>query len=68
MITGDTQKLRVSITFVYDAKVFEEDPQDVFEIARLEQVDLNTYAPEALDSLVGLAEDVVIKVDPVIAE
>lgn len=39
---GNYQKYEVTVKFTYEAPVFEEDPDDVFELAALEEKSVAT--------------------------
>ena len=59
---GNYQRYEVTVKFTFDGEVFPEDPDDVYELAKLEE----TSVAEALSTTF---EDVVIeniKVEPVI--
>jgi len=45
--------LKGRIDFTYDAPVFDGDPDDVFEIARLEQNEFTDAIREAVEEVIG---------------
>lgn len=64
MIDPKTQPLRVRISFAYDADVFEDDPDDAFEIARLEEADLGPAIREAINDIFGPNRNVTVSIQP----
>lgn len=66
MIIKKGQRLKVTIEFDYEAPVYDEDPDDVYELARLEEVDLERGLPEALDYLVQEYDRSILRVTPII--
>ena len=61
---GDYQKYEVTVKFTFEAEVFPEDPDDVFELAQLEEKSVAEQLSIAFPELeiLGLA------VSPVIGE
>lgn len=60
----DPQPLRVTMEFTFEAPVYEGDPNDAFEIARLEQENLEKIAGEFMESLFDDVEIVKVEVKP----
>lgn len=53
MIDPELQSLKVKIEFSYDAELFEGDPTDAYEIARLETLALEHDLQAAIDTVLG---------------
>lgn len=65
---AESQRLRVLIEFEYDAEIFEGDPDDAFEIAKLEQ-DLALSNPQDVLPLILDGADITrLEVTPVLVE
>lgn len=62
---GDYQKYEVTVRYTYEAEVFPEDPDDVFELAKLEETSVATQLSLALPDLLEIRE---LTVAPVIGE
>lgn len=67
MIDKQTQKYKVTIELEYEEEVFDEDPDDVYELADLEREHKNL---PALDSLyeVFFQDTANLTIEPVIGE
>lgn len=61
---GDYQKYSVTVNFNFEAEVFPEDPDDVYELAALEKASLE----EIIRNSVPDIEDLTLTVNPVIIE
>lgn len=61
---GDYQKYEVTAKFTFEAEVFPEDPDDVFELAALEEKSVATELSIAFPEL----EIQDLKVEPVVGE
>lgn len=62
---GDYQKYEVTVRYTYEAEVFPEDPDDVFELAKLEETSVATQLSLALPDLLEIRE---LTIAPVIGE
>lgn len=62
---GDYQKYEVTVRYTYEAEVFPEDPDDVFDLAKLEETSVATQLSLALPDLLEIRE---LTVAPVIGE
>lgn len=62
---GDYQKYEVTVRYTYEAEVFPEDPDDVFDLAKLEEASVATQLSLALPDLLEIRE---LTVAPVIGE
>lgn len=61
----ESQKYEATITFKYEAGVYDGDPDDVFDLAKLEE----GYIKHNISALSSFAEtpyDITIKVKPVL--
>lgn len=56
--------LSVTVDFDYDGEVFDGDPDDAFEIARLEQKMLETELEVAIGNVLDNARFIRVKVRP----
>lgn len=65
---GDTQRLKVRLEFEYDAEVFEGDPDDAFEIAKLEQGITANHPRGVIPILLDEATVTLLEVEPVLVE
>lgn len=65
---GDTQRLKVRVEFEYDAEVFDGDPDDAFEIAKLEQGLAADNPRGVLPILLDEATVTLLEVEPVLVE
>lgn len=61
---GDYQKYEVTVKFTFEAEVFPEDPDDVFDLARLEEKSVAEQLSIAFPEL----EILDLTVNPVIGE
>lgn len=61
---GDYQKYEVTVKFTFEAEVFPEDPDDVFELAQLEEKSVAEQLSIAFPEL----EILDLTVSPVIGE
>lgn len=59
---GNYQRYEVTVKFAFDAEVFPEDPDDVFELANLEEKSV----AEALSTTFDEVEIDYITVEPII--
>lgn len=64
MVRPHTQRLTATITFSYDAEVFDGDPTDAFEIADLETRELETAFEDALEGVTGDVRNLKLKIIP----
>lgn len=64
MVKPNMESLDVQIQFTYEAEVFDDDPTDAFEIARLEKLALENDIRAAIDSVLGDIVDFEITVKP----
>jgi hypothetical protein len=64
-VLGDYQKYEVTVRYTYEAEVFPEDPDDVFDLAKLEETSVATQLSLALPDLLEIRE---LTVAPVIGE
>lgn len=64
----DSQRLKVSIQFEYDAEIFEGDPDDAFEIAELEKNLMLDNPAGALAVILRNADGFSTEVEPVLLE
>lgn len=67
MIINNGQRLKATVEFYYDAPVFDEDPDDVYELARLEELDLDAN-PDAIGDLIAESTNVSIKIEPALGD
>jgi hypothetical protein len=61
---GDFQKYEVNVKFTFESEVFPEDPDDVYELAQLEEKSVATELGIAFPEL----EIQELSVEPVIGE
>jgi hypothetical protein len=59
---GNYQRYEVTVKFAFDAEVFPEDPDDVFELAKLEEKSV----AEALSTTFDEVEIEHLSVEPII--
>lgn len=64
MIDPKKTALKGRIDFTYDAPVYDGDPDDVFEIARLEQNEYIDAIREAVEDVIGPTKTFRFLVDP----
>lgn len=64
----DSQRLRVTLQFEYDAEIFDGDPDDAFEIAELEKNLMLDNPAGALSVILRNADEVTAQVEPVLLE
>ena len=67
-MTDNTQRLRVRMEFEYETEIFEGDPDDAFEIAKVEENFMLDNPAGALAVILREADDVTVKVSPVFVE
>lgn len=65
---GNTQRLKVRLEFEYDAEVFDGDPDDAFEIAKLEQALASDNPRGVLPMLLDEGTVTLLEVEPVLVE
>lgn len=68
MSIRNDQSFFATIEFNYSAPVFEEDPDDVYELAQLEKADLERSIKSVLQGLVQNPEDIAVSIMPIIGE
>lgn len=64
MIDPKVQPLRVRVSFAYDASIFDDDPDDAFEIAKLEAADIEPGIRVAIEKIVGEHRNLTVSVQP----
>lgn len=64
----DSQRLRVNLIFEYDAEIFEGDPDDAFELAKIEQRLAEDNPRGVIPILLDNADVTTLEVTPVLAE
>lgn len=58
------QLLSANIEFTYEAELFEGDPTDAFEIAKLEAEAFETALLTAIESVVGESKSFRLRIKP----
>lgn len=64
MIDPELQPLKVTIEFSYDAELYEGDPTDAYEIARLETLALEGAFDSAISSVIGNPKFFRVRIQP----
>lgn len=64
MIDPELQPLKVTIEFYYDAELYEGDPTDAYEIARLEAAALEGAFDGAISSVIGNPKHFKVTIQP----
>lgn len=64
MIDPKKQPLYVTVKFAYDADVFEGDPDDAYDIARLENGEIEIPLQDAIEEVVGTTRFFSVSVKP----
>lgn len=64
MIDPRKQEMVGTLTFGYNASIFDGDPDDKFELAHLEYMEIVDEVREAIERIVGSTTRFALNIDP----